>query len=120
MDRRAHRRIRSGRTPIEDSLDLHGKSRREAFAALREFILRSAREGKATVRIITGRGRRVWEWDRDAEGVLHACLGDWLRHREIAPHVIQPPRQAGIGHGGEGAWYVRLRRRRSRSGAPEN
>lgn len=111
MDRRAHRRLRSGRTPIDDSIDLHGKNRREAFAALRDFIRKSAAEGKTTVRVITGSGKRVWEWDKQ-EGVLRASLSDWLRHRDIAPYVAEPPRQAGVDHGGEGAWYVRLRRRR--------
>ena len=115
MDRRAHRRIRSGRTPIEDRLDLHGKTRREAFRALRAFLLAAAREGKSTVCVVTGRGRRAWEWDKEA-GVLHASLPGWLQHRDIAPCVIAPPRQAGPGHGGEGAWYVRLRRVRRAGG----
>lgn len=110
MDRRAHRRIRSGHTPIDASLDLHGKNRREAFAALRAFIRRSAAEGKSVVRVITGRGRRIWEWDKQ-DGVLHSSLEEWLAHKDIAPYVIRPPQPAGIGHGGEGAWYVRLRKR---------
>lgn len=108
MDRRKIRGVRSGSIPIEAKLDLHGKNRTEAFQLLRGFILSSASSGKKMVCVITGRGKRTWEWNK-SEGVLHKSFRDWLRHKEIAPYVIGPPSQAGPAHGGGGAWYVQLR-----------
>lgn len=109
MDRRQRRGIRAGRTRIEAKLDLHGKNQKEAFQAIRRFIISSALAGKALVCIVTGRGKRPWEWEK-SEGILHNSLREWLRHEEIAPYVINPPSQAGPEHGGDGAWYVRIRR----------
>ncbi|MCY4034387.1 MAG: Smr/MutS family protein [Hyphomicrobiales bacterium] len=115
MERREYRRIKKAHFGGANKIDLHGKSKEQALRALRAFVKASYHSGLREILVVTGRGRKVWEWGKP-EGVLHRSLTTWLEDKEIAPYVIPPPRQANISHGGEGAWYVRLRSRiRSRS-----
>lgn len=115
MERREYRRIKKTHFGGANKIDLHGKSREQALQALRAFVRTSCQNGLREILVVTGRGRKVWEWGKP-EGVLHRSLGAMLEDKEIAPYVIPPPRQANISHGGEGAWYVRLRSRaRSKS-----
>ena len=110
MERREYRRIKKTHFGGANKIDLHGKSREQALQALRTFVMASYQSGLREILVVTGRGRKVWEWEKQ-EGVLHRSLGAWLEDKEIAPYVLPPPRQANISHGGEGAWYVRLRSR---------
>ena len=109
MERREYRRIKRVHFRGAQKIDLHGKTRQQALLALRSFVVTSYQNGLSEILVVTGRGRKVWEWEKQ-EGVLHRSLGAMLEDREIAPYVISPPRQASVPHGGEGAWYVRLRR----------
>ena len=110
MERREYRRIKKTHFGGDNKIDLHGKSREQALRALRAFVRTSYQSGLSEILVVTGRGRKVWEWEKP-EGVLHRSMSMWLEDKEIAPYVIPPLRQAGISHGGEGAWYVRLRSR---------
>ena len=46
---------------------------------------------------------------RDERGVLRTMLPIWLTSPELSPYVSGWD-QSAQGHGGEGAWYVRLKR----------
>jgi len=96
------RRITIGRETIGARLDLHGMSQDRARAALQGFILRAQQEGQRAVLVITGRGRL------DA-GVLRRRLPDWLAEAPLRA-VVAGVSRAHRRHGGEGAFYVALKR----------
>ncbi len=107
MDRRTADRFRRGKLPIEARLDLHGHYQDAAYYALNEFIADSAAADRRMVLVITGRG------SREGSGVLRARLPQWLnqppcRDRVLAFTAARPE------HGGDGAFYVLLKRNRDR------
>lgn len=106
LGRRAKQRVARGKEPIEGRLDLHGFTQSEAHAELLRFLRVKAAQGARTVLVITGKGRGEGE-----RGVLKRQVPLWLALPEFRSLVIGFE-DAHITHGGEGALYVRLRRRR--------
>ena len=107
LDRRARQRVARGREPIDGRMDLHGLTQSKAHAALSRFLHAASVRGLRLVLIITGKGGRG-----DGErGVLRRQVPQWLALPEFRDLVIGFE-DAHIAHGGEGALYVRLRRRR--------
>jgi DNA-nicking Smr family endonuclease len=105
LDRRTARRMRRGELVVEAAIDLHGLTQEVAHAALSRFIGGSAEMGRRVVLVITGKGTR------SGSGELRAQVPHWLNHPALRAHIVaftyaQPK------HGGEGALYVLLKRRR--------
>lgn len=105
VDRRLAERLRRGRLPIQSTLDLHGLTQSEAHAAVQGFVARAIDRGLRTVLIVTGKGRR------DGGGVLKTALPRWLNEAPLRPFVLALS-EARPEHGGGGALYVLLKRRR--------
>jgi DNA-nicking Smr family endonuclease len=104
LGRRMKQRLARGTENIDGRLDLHGHTQAEAHVALLRFLRNAQDRGAKNVLVITGKG------GRDAErGVLKRQVPLWLRLREFRSLVVGFE-DAHIGHGGEGALYVRLRR----------
>ena len=107
LDRRTRQRVARGREQIDARMDLHGLTQAEAHAALSRFLNAASARGARLVLIITGKGGRG-----DGErGVLRRQVPHWLALPEFRDLVIGYE-DAHIAHGGAGALYVRLRRRR--------
>lgn len=109
VDRRTADRFRRGKLPIDGRLDLHGHYQDAAHAALNDFITSSAATGSRMLLVITGRG------SREGSGVLRERLPDWLNQPPCRTHVLAFTR-AQPQHGGDGAFYVLLKRRRDGKG----
>jgi DNA-nicking Smr family endonuclease len=105
VDRRLADRLKRGRLPIQSTLDLHGLTQSEAHAAVKGFVARALDRGLRTVLIVTGKGRR------DGAGVLKSALPRWLNEAPLRPFVLALS-EARPEHGGTGALYVLLKRRR--------
>ena len=113
MDRKAFTRMKRGKSSPEARIDLHGMTAATAHTALTAFLLRSHAEDKRLVLVITGKGKRIDEGDpvpRRA-GVLRQQVPHWLEQPPLRQIVLQttPAHQK---HGGSGALYVYLNRRR--------
>ena len=107
LDRKTKSRIARGTHAIDAKLDLHGHTQSEAHDALLRFVRRSSDKGASVVLVITGKGARG-----DGErGVLKRQVPMWLSLPEFREFVIGFD-DAHVGHGGEGALYVRIRKRR--------
>ncbi len=112
VDPAIHKKVRRGRIDIDGKIDLHGMTQAEARETLRRFIGARAARGDRTVLVITGKGART---DNDyiaamtERGILRTMLPIWLSEPGLS-HLISGWSVAARGHGGEGAWYVRLRR----------
>ena len=116
IERRKARRIARGAEEIEARLDLHGMTQAEAHRALTHFIHRCQAQGLKTVLVITGKGgadgRQASRGSESrARGVLHQNVPRWFNEPSVAGLVVGFS-AASLRHGGDGALYVRLRRRR--------
>lgn len=106
IDRANAERLKRGLHPIEARLDLHGRTQAEAHRELAEFVEASHRAGRRCVLVITGRGLGP-----DGPGILKTAVPRWLGEagfgRRVLAIATAQPR-----HGGAGALYLLLRRRR--------
>lgn len=109
MTRRERGRVARGKTEIDARLDLHGKTLAQAHGVLRRFLARAQAEGYSLVLVITGKGRTTSE-GREA-GALRREVPEWLTQPDFRV-LVSGYEEAHIGHGGEGALYVRVRRAR--------
>jgi len=104
LDRRTEQRLRRGEMPIDRRLDLHGLTQAQAHAALDRFVRAAAAGGLRLLLIITGKGS-------GGEATLRRLVPLWLAQGEHAARVLRAT-SARPQHGGEGALYVLLRRKR--------
>jgi len=104
IEPRRKRRIVRGRDEIAGRLDLHGLDQDRARQALHDFLLRAHDDGARAVLVITGKGRM-------GEGVLRRRAPEWLADPALRP-LIAGLSQADRHHGGEGAYYIALKRKR--------
>lgn len=109
MTRRERSRVAKGRNEIDARLDLHGKTLAQAHGVLLRFLHRAQADGATLVLIITGKGRMAGA-EREA-GALRREVPHWLALPEFRL-LVSGFESAHIGHGGEGALYVRVRRAR--------
>ena len=107
IDRRTRKKLARGHEEIDARLDLHGMTQAEAHLALSRFLHRVQADGAKFVIVVTGKGGR----GNGEHGVLRRQVPLWLRLPEFR-NIVVGFETAHIGHGGEGALYVRVRRGR--------
>ena len=106
LDRRSAERLSRGQLPIEGRLDLHGLTQAAAADRLAKFLGRAQGEGKRCVLVITGKGG-----SGERAGVLREQVPRWLNQQPNLALVLAFD-YARPQHGGQGALYVLLKRRR--------
>ena len=88
-------------------LDLHGLTQNKAHHQLLSFIENAYHDGWKSVLVITGKGTTL-----DGEvGVLRRAVPRWLNESPLNAW-IKGFDYAARGHGGEGALYILIRRKR--------
>ncbi|MBL4629489.1 MAG: Smr/MutS family protein [Roseicyclus sp.] len=113
MDHGTHKRMSRGKLKPEGRLDLHGMILSEAQPALISFIFQAYEAEKRLVLIITGKGK-----DRDSggpipvrHGILRHHVPGWLSAPPLGALILDIG-EAHRRHGGSGAYYIYLKRRR--------
>jgi len=112
IEPRLRRRLGRGQVEIDGTIDLHGMRQHEARAALFRYIKARSARGDRTLLVITGKGLKKLNGDAATiveRGVLRSMLPLWLSEPELAA-LVAGWDVAAQGHGGEGAYYIRLRR----------
>ncbi|WP_033070312.1 Smr/MutS family protein [Thalassospira australica] len=109
IDRSTANKFQKGKMSIDGRIDLHGMTQDVAHNALNAFIEDSWRAGKRCVLVITGKGSRPDEYGRT--GLLRQRTPQWLSAPRLRSRILAI-HQAQIQHGGAGAFYVLLKRRR--------
>lgn len=96
------KKLRRGKLPIDNSIDLHGMTVEQARRYLLEFLAECEQHGARTVIIVHGKGYR----SKDRVPVIKTMLNKWLRESQqvLAFHSALPK------DGGTGAVYVLLRK----------
>jgi DNA-nicking Smr family endonuclease len=109
IGRRERSQLSRGRKEIDARLDLHGMTQTRAHRMLLTFLQRAHHDGLTFVLVITGKGKVGGA--ESERGVLRRQVPQWLSLPEFRSLVVGYE-EAHIGHGGEGALYVRVRRLR--------
>ena len=99
------RRLKRGQLPIQDHMDLHGLTKKDAETAVRDFLINSHGRGLRCVLIVHGRGLN----SPDSVPVLKERLPVWL-NRGPARKIVLAFATAKPYDGGTGAIYVLLRK----------
>ncbi len=109
FDRKLMRRLRRGEFPVQDYLDLHGLTKRDAEVRVREFLIRSYSIGLRCVLLIHGRGLN----SEDHIPILKERIPVWLSRGPVRKLVLAFS-TARPYDGGTGAIYVLLRRKKGK------
>jgi DNA-nicking Smr family endonuclease len=106
FNRKLMQKLKKGHFPIQDYVDLHGLTKREAEIKVRDFLVTSAQQGLRCVLIIHGRGLN----SENNIPILKERLPVWL-NRGPAKKIVLAFSTARPYDGGTGAIYILLRRR---------
>lgn len=104
------RRLRQGVVAPDRSIDLHGHTLASAHSALDHALERAIADDVRLLLIVTGRAPRQSD-SQPRRGLIRAAIGDWLATSRHSGRIAAV-RNAHPRHGGAGALYVVLRRRR--------
>lgn len=99
-DRRSLENLKRGKMRPEARLDLHGRTRDEAFDELSQFVVAAQTRGVRVALIITGRS-----------GILREEVPRWLMVTALRPRILGIA-EAKPRDGGAGALYVMIRKAR--------
>ncbi len=99
------RRLKKGRFPIQDYMDLHGLTKNEAEIKVKDFLLQSQRLGLRCVLVVHGRGLN----SENHIPVLKELLPVWLSRGPVRKIVLAFS-TARPYDGGTGAIYILLKK----------
>jgi len=110
LDASSHEKLKRGRMKIEGRIDLHGYTLEAGHKALAEFIQRAYERELRTIIVITGKGAGKGR-DGEERATLRHSVPRWLNEPALRKRILAFS-QAQPQHGGSGALYVLLKRRR--------
>lgn len=102
------RRLSRGLAQPDFTLDLHGHNLATAYSLLDDRLERAIAGGARLLLLITGKPRTE---GAEKRGAIRAAVGDWLAASRHSADIAAV-RNAHPRHGGAGALYIVLRRRR--------
>lgn len=124
IDKNTTRRLATGKATIDRTIDLHDHTQDVAYEQLRRALIRGVKNHHRCLLVITGKGGRrqnetlsgtAGTRTRDdfalGTGTLKRMVPVWLDNEEFSSMVTSYA-PAAKHHGGEGALYVMLRKRR--------
>lgn len=117
LDGNTARRLAKGKIEPDRRLDLHGQTLDQAWRALESELASCTARGARLLLVITGRGGKKLASVRDPRpGEIRRAFPGWVRSSQHAERIVTV-QQAHRTHGGEGAFYVYLKKRRIRGSA---
>ena len=127
IDRNTQRQINKGRIPIDRTIDLHDHTQDRAYKRLKGAIIEGVSSGAKCLLVITGKGggprnsiseggasKKTRDDFAIGSGTLKRLVALWLSSEELSP-MIHSYDWAHKAHGGDGALYVMLRRKKGRA-----
>jgi len=110
IDPKILNKLNNGELKPEGEIDLHHRTQAEAEIEVTQFVLRSHREGKRLILIITGRGLHTQ--GNDCKGILSQYIPILLEREPLVSRILHV-QHAHNRHGGKGAYYCYLKRLRN-------
>lgn len=112
LDSGWERRIRSGTLTPDMSIDLHGHSLAAAHGRLNQALSAALARDVRVLLVVTGKPPKMGGVGRDSRrGAIRGEIGHWLETSAYADRIASV-RLAHPRHGGDGALYIILRRKK--------
>ena len=105
--------LKKGKIRPEKTLDLHGLTTTEAKIKSIEFTKFNFSLGLRVLLIITGKGKiSNFNTEKSKKGLIRKSLKSWLYDSDLRPNILGIV-SSHISHGGEGAFYIYLKKNKS-------
>ncbi len=110
--------LKKGRIKIDRRIDLHGYSLNSAYEILKKAIIKTYYENKRCLLIITGKGlysnklKDQSDEPRLFHGKIKNSIKSWINEDGIKNYILTY-QDAGIEHGGDGAIFIYLRKKKN-------
>ena len=110
--------IKKGFFHIDKKVDFHGKSLLESEEQFNNTIIQSYNSGQRCLLFVTGKGlfksKNYEESDKPKlyHGIIRTSFVEWARSKKFSKYILSFE-QASIEHGGDGAFYVYLRKNKN-------
>ena len=110
--------IKKGSFLIDKKIDFHGKSLLESEEQFSNTIIKSYNSGQRCLLFVTGKGlfksKNYEESDKPKlyHGIIRTFFVEWARSKKFSKYILSFE-QASIEHGGDGAFYVYLRKNKN-------
>lgn len=111
IDKKILKKLNSGHINPELCLDLHGLLKEEASREVKRFVSGAFHSGKRLILVIPGKGKDMD--GRRGYGPLNQLIKHLLSKPPTSEHILHF-QEAHRCHGGSGAYYIYLKRKRSR------
>ncbi len=108
LSRKDLKNIKNHKKKVDASLDLHGETSLKAEALLNNFVKKSYLQGKRLIIVVTGKGNNSIE-KQEGVGILKAMFLRWVNDSIALKYVVSFS-NANPTHGGDGAYYLVLRK----------
>lgn len=120
IERRTLTRVARGTIEIDGRIDLHGLTQLDAHDRLHGFLRDAQSRGSKLVIVITGKGKVGGDdpYGMNERGVLRRRVPQWLAEPGLR-NIVIGFEEAHRSHGGGGALYVRIRKKRTLQKAGE-
>ena len=110
--------IKKGSFHIDKKIDFHGKSLLESEEQFNNTIIKSYNSSQRCLLFVTGKGlfksKNHEESDKPKlyHGIIRTSFVEWVRSKKFSKYILSFE-QASIEHGGDGAFYVYLRKNKN-------
>ena len=115
LDTATGTKFSKGKMKIDGKLDLHGLTAKQAFISLKEFLNKHYSRASRCLIVITGKGGLQVEENGEIKktGIRTRLLPVWLNDKELKPMILSFT-IAKDKDGGNGAFYILLKRQRKK------
>ena len=110
--------IRKGSFNIDKKIDFHGRSLLESEEQFYNTIVDCYKSGQRCLLFVTGKGlykpKNYEEGDKPKlyHGIIRSSFVEWARSKKLSKYILSFE-QSSIEHGGDGAFYVYLRKNKN-------
>tara|TARA_Y100001970_G_C13933362_1_gene699446 strand:+ start:184 stop:717 length:534 start_codon:yes stop_codon:yes gene_type:complete len=109
--------LKKGRVKIDRRIDLHGYSLNSAYEIFKKEIVKTYNNNKRCLLIVTGKGlykNKIKDQNEEPRlfyGKIKNSIKSWVNEDGIKNYVLTY-QDAGIEHGGDGAIFIYLRKKK--------
>ena len=110
--------LKKGRIKIDRRLDLHGYTLLDAYEKFKDEVIKLYNKNKRCMLVITGKGVHLKRKESTEEnpklfhGKIKKSIIDWIKEDQFKNYILTY-QDAGFDHGGDGALFVYLRRKKN-------
>ena len=118
---RTNKMLKKGQIHIDKKIDFHGKILSQAEDEFQNTVLESYKQKKRCLLFITGKGLhkqpnlfddKLNKSPKLFYGKIRGAFLEWIRKPELAKYILTTEK-ASFEHGGDGAFYVYLRKNKN-------